>query len=751
MKKMFTFILLAAVCVNAAAQVPGACGKNKYPVPYNGNDSLGQSFNQTACGLNYVQASKLIETRFDQYTTAGNLGSGLPVTLPVSGLPASGTVLKAFVWYFVSYTEATAPSTTITLTNPASNTASMSSIIAGTSQPKCWGETGTAVYRADVTSAIAGNGNYILNIAGFSNPAWEVDGATLFIIYKDLNANYQGSLAIWDGAMVASGTNLSQTGSGFNVCSSPTSARAFAISSDHQDNIAPTHPTTLNGVVTNFPNNMYNFDEAQITLTSGQTASTFGESDGGNGDCYLWGAMGLYYQTTNCTVCSPCLTTTITIDSVKNTSACALNNGAVYLSAYTTAPPLQYTWSNGATTQDITGLFPGTYFVSIKDSANCTSAFTFTVSSPANIIIFFDSITTVSCNGNNGAIHSAVSGGTPPYTYNWSNGATTQNVSGLPYGSFTLKVTDSNGCIAVSSAAFDGAPGNVPAPSICMVTVDSLSQYNVIMWDKASFASTDSFIVYREIGTNNYQPIGAVPYSALSLFVDTLRTKYFPNTGDPNAGTYRYKLGVHDSCGNASTLSPYHNTIYIQNNNGSFSWSQLYTIENSANPVISYVLMRDDNTTGNWHSVNSVAGTQQTVTDPSYQTYKNTASWRVETQWNITCTPAIIKDPVTESFISSRSNLFNAASMGVNEWNDQLLLSVTPNPSNGTFAIQMNNAQLSTNNYHLVIYNVLGEKMYQSMISSPRSQISLDVPDGIYFLQISSSGGTAVKKIVISK
>ena len=750
MKKTYIVLLFALAAATTNAQLPGASGYNLIiPLPMNGNTTFGQTYSNTACGLNYVQASKTIETRYNQYeTNSALLGTGLPTTLSVSGLPLSNTIVKAYIWYLVSYTETTAPSTTVAITNPISNTTNTNSNIVGTDGSKCWVETGTAVYRSDVTSSISGNGNYILNIVGFGNPAVEVDGASLIIIYKDNNATYQGTLNIWDGAIEESGpTAPLQTMNGFSVCSTPSSARAFSISSDHQDNIAPTHSTTLNGVAGNFPNTMFNYDEAPVTLTAGQTTSTF-DIDGSNGsDCYLWGVMGLYYQTTNCAVCSPCLTTTVTVDSIKNTTACTLNNGAIYISASTNAPPLSFSWSNGATTQNISGLAPGTYIVSVKDTTNCTTSFSFSVSSPSNINIYFDSITTVFCKGTNGIIRSVVSGGAVPYTYNWSTGATTQNISGLPYGIFTLTVTDNNGCVAFGSAS-DEATYTVSAPSICMVTVDSISKYNVIMWDKNSFNSTDSFIVYREIGTNNYQPLGAVPYSALSLFVDTVRTRYFPNTGDPNAGTYRYKLGVRDSCGNVSSLSLYHNTIYMQNNSGAFSWSQLYTIENSANPVISYILMRDDYTTGNWHAVSSVAGTQQTVIDPNYLTYQNTASWRVETQWNITCTPTLLKNPVIESFIASRSNLYKATGAGVNELNGQINISISPNPTNGNFNIQVSKDE----NMQINIYDVIGECIYQHTSISANFQIDLDeAKNGVYFLQLITEHGTATKKLIINK
>src|ERR1051326_278287 len=181
---------------------------------------------------------------------------------------------------------------------------------------------------------------------------------------------------------------------------------------------------------------------------------------------------------------------------------------------------------------------------------------------------------------SNGILSAVVYGGAPPLTYAWSNGATTQTINNINTGYYTVTVSDHYGCTATTSPFLPLA--SIPQPFICMVTVDSLSQYNVIMWDKTSYNYTDTFIVCREITTNNYLRIGTVPYDSLSEFIDTVRTKYFPNTGDPNAGTYRYKIKVNDSCGTdstGSTFSPYHNTIFMTNNNGNFSW-QFYTIEN---------------------------------------------------------------------------------------------------------------------------------------------------------------------------
>jgi len=358
------------------------------------------------------------------------------------------------------------------------------------------------------------------------------------------------------------------------------------------------------------------------------------------------------------------------------------------------------------------------------------------------------------CNNQcTGTASVSVSGGTPPYTYLWNTipMQTTSTATGLCAGTNTVTVSDGIGS-ATTTVTITTLPSPA-APSICMVTVDTVSENNIIMWDKTSFPQTDSFIVYREITTNNYQPIGVVPYDSLSMFIDTVRAKYFPYTGDPNTGTYRYKIAVHDSCGNNSTMSLYHNTIYTTNNSGTFSWNY-YTIENTANPVSGYILKRDDFSNGNWHAVAGVSGTQQTVTDPQYSAYQNTASWRIETQWSISCVPTRINQNGFVNFNASISNVYKGAFVNVNSFENDLYISISPNPTSGVCRLTLPCLPLtpSCRGGIVEVYSVLGEKIYSApLLKGGDGGGLLDLssaPSGIYFLQLKTSEGTAVKKII---
>jgi len=284
---------------------------------------------------------------------------------------------------------------------------------------------------------------------------------------------------------------------------------------------------------------------------------------------------------------------------------------------------------------------------------------------------------------------------------------------------------------------------------ICMVTVDSLSNYNIIVWDKTLYPKADSFIIYREYTTNNYVRLGAVSKDSLSLFIDTVRTKYFPITGDPNVTSYRYKLQILNKCGDYSQLGPYHNTVHMVNNSGNFSWN-FYEVENTPNPVTFYELKRDNFSNGNWITVAGVSGSQNAMTDPQYSTWQATANYRIATQWNISCTPTLMKnpEPMATTINSTKSNTFKIASpTAVNETSFENTISIYPNPTNGEFKVQSSGFKIQ----NLEIENIVGEKVYSQIVNSNSHIVYLDVPSGIYFLKVISDKGAVNKKIIIAR
>jgi PKD repeat protein len=314
-------------------------------------------------------------------------------------------------------------------------------------------------------------------------------------------------------------------------------------------------------------------------------------------------------------------------------------------------------------------------------------------------------------------------------------------------GTHTVCVTVSNSC------GFSSACKTITSycsyfmnQQICLVTVDSTSTNNIIYWDKSNIVGLDSFIVYREVTSGIYKRIGAVSKDSMSMFIDTVRS-VGPANGNPNVGTYRYKLQARDSCGNFGPKSPYHNTVFfVDNQSGVFTWNK-YLIEGQANtPITQFNLLRDNANNGIWSNIGTVAGTQTTLSDPLYATYQSIANWRVEAL-GFSCNPTLRINPYSTqgTVVKSKSNISNNRQVGVSTvtLNNDLML--YPNPSNSTVVIE-GTAALG----HLSVFNSVGAEIYSGMIQDNKHMIDVSqMSNGIYFVQLRNNGATLTRKFTV--
>ena len=163
-------------------------------------------------------------------------------------------------------------------------------------------------------------------------------------------------------------------------------------------------------------------------------------------------------------------------------------NGSIDLTVAGGTGPFTYAWSNGAITQDLSGLVAGTYNVTVTDASSCSALLGVTVTQPA-VLALSETHTNVCTGGTNGSIDLTVAGGTGPYGYAWTNGATTEDLSGLAAGSYTVTVTDAQDCtqnlgvtIAVSQSAIvasAGANGAISPPGTTNVPCGTDQSYTI--------------------------------------------------------------------------------------------------------------------------------------------------------------------------------------------------------------------------------------------------------------------------------
>lgn len=140
-------------------------------------------------------------------------------------------------------------------------------------------------------------------------------------------------------------------------------------------------------------------------------------------------------------------------DNVTNVSCNGGTDGSVNITPIGGQAPYAYFWSPGGnTTAVITGITAGNYTVTVTDANGCTEQLMSTATEPTPIFINFTTVTDVSCFGaNDGAIDINVNGGAIGYSYLWSNLETSLNISNLSGGTYSVTVTDANGCIKTDS------------------------------------------------------------------------------------------------------------------------------------------------------------------------------------------------------------------------------------------------------------------------------------------------------------
>ncbi len=127
-------------------------------------------------------------------------------------------------------------------------------------------------------------------------------------------------------------------------------------------------------------------------------------------------------------------------------------NGRIDLTVTGGSPAYTYQWSNGNTVEDVSGLKAGNYSVTVKDANGCNTVKAFTVSQPVTSIAINTAVNNVLCTGNaTGSIQLTVNGGVSPYRFNWSDGSSSPNISGLTAGLYKIVVTDANGCTAAKN------------------------------------------------------------------------------------------------------------------------------------------------------------------------------------------------------------------------------------------------------------------------------------------------------------
>lgn len=156
--------------------------------------------------------------------------------------------------------------------------------------------------------------------------------------------------------------------------------------------------------------------------------------------------------------------------NITNQSCVGSNDGSIDLTIDGDGP-FTITWNNGANGTNVDNLAPGNYTVSVTDGSNCTTGASFNVAAATALSASLFK-TDISCNGEaDGSISASANGGVAPYTYAWNNGMQGQSINGLSSGTYSLTLSDGNGCTANQSIVIV-EPSAITA-SVSLVSAES--------------------------------------------------------------------------------------------------------------------------------------------------------------------------------------------------------------------------------------------------------------------------------------
>lgn len=202
-------------------------------------------------------------------------------------------------------------------------------------------------------------------------------------------------------------------------------------------------------------------------------------------------------------------TTNVSISfSKKDVSCYGLVNGFVNTTVSGGMAPYSFSWSNGAKTASITNLAAGTFTLTVIDGFGCTYTDSVTINQPQELSASFQQ-SNVTCYGTTtGSITVNVTGGTPPFSYQWSNGSNSQVIDQLPAGLYTVLITDSKNCTYTTST-YISQPNDVVLP-VTTNQVFCVNQNATV----ANLAASGSNIQWYST------PIGGTPLSTTQLLTN---------------------------------------------------------------------------------------------------------------------------------------------------------------------------------------------------------------------------------------
>jgi len=446
--------------------------------------------------------------------------------------------------------------------------------------------------------------------------------------------------------------------------------------------------------------------------------------------------------------------TQVTVNAIPSTPV-ASNNGPICsgntlaLTA-STVTGASYFWTgpNGFTSSqrnpvvsyNSTTAMSGVYYVTATVNG-CTSA-------AGSTIVTINTTPSTPIAGNNGPVCngsalSLTASAVPDATYHWTgpNGftSTLQNpivsdsATSAMSGTYQITASFSNGCTSPIGTTNVSVTSILPNPNICLVSVDSVAEKGIVIWNKPVSGAISYFNIYREDNEiNGYNFIGTVPYDSVSIYTDT--------SSNPSQQAYNYKISAVDTCGNESALSPNHKSLHLTLSQGIGSYYILTWSYYEGFSCTTYNVYRGTSPT-NLSLLTTVPISPNTYTDltpPAGYVY-----YQIEAVNPNPCSPF-----KQGNYNSARSNIVSNNVNAVPEYPNESNIRIHPNPANDNLTITIPTYS-AVNHTTLELFDIYGNLLKSITITESTTTVDISsYPSGVYVVRFMDEKGIVSKRII---
>lgn len=290
--------------------------------------------------------------------------------------------------------------------------------------------------------------------------------------------------------------------------------------------------------------------------------------------------------------------------TAQNVSCHGGSNGSILSTVTGGTAPYTYLWSNTSTLASPTNLTAGTYSVTVTDANNCTQTSSATITQPSALTISATVQNLVCSTLHNGAISVSAMGGIPGYTYSWSNGGTSSSIQNLSSGTYTVTLTDMNGCTKDSSFTINSQFSTIQVDlqnsytGCDSVSISPSGQFTSYLWSNGSNQSQITVYQTGKInlnvidsngcssGDSTTVTINKTPVFSLGNDTTLCDTSYnnFVLSGIDSAG-YTYLWSTNETTSSIKPHSPGIHWLEITNNGCTYRDSILLGIKNCSNGI----------------------------------------------------------------------------------------------------------------------------------------------------------------------